>query len=93
MLTASGLTRRYDAVLALDDVSFEIRPGEILGYLGPNGSGKSTTINLVVGLLEPTRGSLTLRGDSLALQHAPQTLRPRRRHDPLQLPWRAWLSL
>lgn len=68
MLIASGLTRRYDSVLALDDVSFEVRPGEILGYLGPNGSGKSTTINLVVGLLEPSRGSLTLCGDSLAMQ-------------------------
>jgi ABC-2 type transport system ATP-binding protein len=65
MLIASGLTRRYETVLALDHVSFEIRPGEILGYLGPNGSGKSTTINMVVGLLEPTRGSLTLCGDSL----------------------------
>jgi len=66
MLTARGLTKLYQSLLALDDVSFEIQPGEILGYLGPNGSGKSTTINIVVGLLEPTAGSVTLFDDALA---------------------------
>jgi ABC-2 type transport system ATP-binding protein len=60
MLVARGLTHRYQSLLALDEVSFEIRPGEILGYLGPNGSGKSTTINIVVGLLEPSGGTVTL---------------------------------
>jgi ABC-2 type transport system ATP-binding protein len=65
VLDASGLTKRYPAVLAVDRVSFTIKPGEILGYLGPNGSGKSTTINMVVGLLEPTSGSLTLSGARL----------------------------
>jgi ABC-2 type transport system ATP-binding protein len=54
MLQARGLTRRYGGVLALDRVSFELHPSEIVGYLGPNGSGKSTTVNLVVGLLETT---------------------------------------
>jgi ABC-type multidrug transport system ATPase subunit len=43
-------------------VSFELHPGEIIGYLGPNGSGKSTTVNLVVGLLEPSAGDITLGG-------------------------------
>jgi ABC-2 type transport system ATP-binding protein len=62
MLEARRLTKRYGGVLALDDVSFDLRSGEIVGYLGPNGSGKSTTVNLVVGLLEPTRGELTLGG-------------------------------
>lgn len=62
MLDARGLTKRYDTVLAVDRVSFAIRPGEILGYLGPNGSGKSTTINMLVGLLEPTSGSVSLCG-------------------------------
>jgi ABC-2 type transport system ATP-binding protein len=60
MLRARGLSKRYGAMLALDRVSFEIHPGEIVGYLGPNGSGKSTTVNLVVGLLEPTAGTLSL---------------------------------
>src|SRR5262245_21045957 len=66
MLEARGLTKRYGGLLALDCVSFVLRPGEIVGYLGPNGSGKSTTVNLVVGLLEPSGGSLMLNGVSLS---------------------------
>jgi ABC-2 type transport system ATP-binding protein len=65
MLAARRLVKRYPAKTAVDDVNFTIHPGEILGYLGPNGSGKSTTINMVVGLIEPTSGSLTLFGDDL----------------------------
>jgi ABC-2 type transport system ATP-binding protein len=65
VLEARGLTKRYPALLAVDNVSFAIEPGEILGFLGPNGSGKSTTINMVVGLLEPTAGSLRLSGARL----------------------------
>jgi ABC-2 type transport system ATP-binding protein len=60
MLQARGLTKWYGGLLALDRVDFDLRPGEIVGYLGPNGSGKSTTVNMVVGLLEPTAGSITL---------------------------------
>jgi ABC-2 type transport system ATP-binding protein len=66
MLQARGLTKRYGSLLALDRVSFELHPGEIVGYLGPNGSGKSTTVNLVVGLLEPTAGSIALNGVALS---------------------------
>jgi ABC-2 type transport system ATP-binding protein len=66
MLQARGLTRRYGGLLALDRVSFELHPGEIVGYLGPNGSGKSTTVNLVVGLLDPSAGELSLNGVALA---------------------------
>jgi len=62
MLQARGLTKRYGGLLALDRVSFDLHPGEIVGYLGPNGSGKSTTVNLVVGLLDPTAGDLSLSG-------------------------------
>lgn len=65
VLEARGLTKRFPAKTAVDRVSFTVRPGEILGYLGPNGSGKSTTINMVVGLLEPTSGSLSLFDCSL----------------------------
>jgi len=66
MLQARGLTKRYGGLLALDRVSFDLHRGEIVGYLGPNGSGKSTTINLVVGLLDPSAGSITLDGLSLS---------------------------
>lgn len=66
MLQARALTKRYGGLLALDSVSFDLSPGEIVGYLGPNGSGKSTTVNLVVGLLEPSAGSIVLNGVSLA---------------------------
>jgi ABC-2 type transport system ATP-binding protein len=62
MLQARGLTKRYGGLLALDRVSFDLHPGEIVGYLGPNGSGKSTTVNLVVGLLEPSAGAISLSG-------------------------------
>ncbi len=65
MLQARDLTKRYGGLVALNRASFDVRPGEIVGYLGPNGSGKSTTVNLVVGLLEPTGGSLTLDGISI----------------------------
>jgi len=66
MLQARGLTKRYGGLLALDKVSFDLHPGEIVGYLGPNGSGKSTTVNLVVGLLEPSAGAISLNGISLS---------------------------
>jgi ABC-2 type transport system ATP-binding protein len=64
MLQARGLTKRYGGILALDHVDFDLRPGEIVGYLGPNGSGKSTTVNIVVGLLEPSAGTVELDGVS-----------------------------
>ena len=66
MLQARGLTKRYGGLLALDRVSFDLHPGEIVGYLGPNGSGKSTTVNLVVGLLEPSAGAISLSGIRLS---------------------------
>ena len=65
MLEARGLTKRYGGFLALDRVDFHVRRGEILGYLGPNGSGKSTTVNAVVGLIDPSAGSLSLDGQPM----------------------------
>jgi ABC-2 type transport system ATP-binding protein len=62
VLEARNLTRRFSGVTAVRDVSFQIVPGEILGYLGPNGSGKTTTVNMLVGLLEPTSGTVLFRG-------------------------------
>jgi len=66
MLEARGLSKRYGGFLALDRVDFQVRRGEILGYLGPNGSGKSTTVNTVVGLIDPSAGSLWMDGASVA---------------------------
>jgi ABC-2 type transport system ATP-binding protein len=62
VLQVRSLSKRYGGLLAVDKVSFEVRPGEIVGYLGPNGSGKSTTVNMIVGLLEPSGGTITLEG-------------------------------
>jgi len=56
MLEAVRLTKRYSSLPAVQDLSFTLRPGVILGCLGPNGSGKSTTVKMLTGLLEPTRG-------------------------------------
>jgi ABC-2 type transport system ATP-binding protein len=62
MLQVQHLTKTYSSVPAVEDVSFTIRPGEVLGYLGPNGSGKSTTVKIITGLLEPTRGIVLFKG-------------------------------
>jgi ABC-2 type transport system ATP-binding protein len=66
VLEARGLTKRYGAFLALDRVEFQVRRGEILGYLGPNGSGKSTTVHAIVGLIDPSAGSVWLDGRCMA---------------------------
>jgi ABC-2 type transport system ATP-binding protein len=61
-LEVRGLTKRFVRTLAVDDVSFVIRPYEVLGYLGPNGSGKTTTVNMLTGLLQPTYGRIYFDG-------------------------------
>jgi len=63
-----NLTRRFGDFVAVDHVSFEINPGEIVGYLGPNGSGKTTTIRMLLGLLSPSEGSATVLGFDSFLQ-------------------------
>ena len=62
MLTISGLTKRFGGFLALQGVSFEVRPGEILGLIGPNGSGKTTCFNCISGALPPSAGSVKFGG-------------------------------
>ena len=67
MLEIRGLTKRYGALTAIQDLSFDVPPGSVLGLLGPNGSGKSTTVKILTGLLTPTSGSVLLDGhDALA---------------------------
>lgn len=62
MIEVSGLTKKFDEVVAVDGISFQVAPGEIFGFLGPNGAGKSTTIKMLTTLLHPTDGSITLDG-------------------------------
>jgi ABC-2 type transport system ATP-binding protein len=64
MIEARGLTKRYGATLAVDGLSFDVRPGVVTGFLGPNGSGKSTTMRLIVGLDYPDAGEVTVGGRS-----------------------------
>jgi branched-chain amino acid transport system ATP-binding protein len=65
VLTVSGLTKQFGGFTALNDVSFEVKDGEILGLIGPNGSGKTTCFNCVSGVLAPTAGSVRFRGAEL----------------------------
>jgi len=65
MLDARRLCKTYGSLLAVNEVSFTIEPGEILGYIGPNGSGKSTTVKMITGLLEPTAGEVLYRGQPI----------------------------
>lgn len=65
LLEASHLTKFFSGIAAVKDVSFQVHPGQILGYLGPNGSGKTTTVNMLLGLLEPSRGSVLFHGNDI----------------------------
>ena len=62
VLAAQGLTRRFGDVTAVDDVTLEVRPGEVVGLLGANGAGKTTTIRMLLGLIAPTDGTAFLLG-------------------------------
>ncbi len=62
MIEVSHLSKRYGALTAVDDLSFSVGPGEILGFLGPNGAGKSTTMRVLAGYLAPTSGTVTVCG-------------------------------
>ena len=66
MLEVNGLCKSFGGFLAVSQVSFELRAGEILGLIGPNGSGKSTTFNLIAGTLRPSAGSIRLDGKEIA---------------------------
>ena len=57
MIEARGLTKRYGGKVAVDELTFTVRPGVVTGFLGPNGAGKSTTMRLILGLDSPTSGS------------------------------------
>src|ERR1700760_3369921 len=69
MIEVHQLTKRYGDKLAVDNLTFVVRPGVVTGFLGPNGAGKSTTMRLILGLDAPTSGTATLNGKPFA-QHA-----------------------
>ncbi len=71
MIEASGLTKRYGETIAVNDLSFSVRPGIVTGFLGPNGSGKSTTMRLILGLDAPTSGDVTVAGKHYVEHPAP----------------------
>jgi ABC-2 type transport system ATP-binding protein len=67
-VVAQHLSRTFGAFKAVDDVSFEVRPGEVFGFLGSNGAGKTTTIRMLCGLLAPSAGTATVMGFDIARQ-------------------------
>jgi ABC-2 type transport system ATP-binding protein len=71
MIEAKGLTKRYGATVAVDDLSFTVPPGQVTGFLGPNGAGKSTTMRLILGLDAPDSGSVTVGGRPYAAWRRP----------------------
>ncbi|MEU9314298.1 ABC transporter ATP-binding protein [Streptomyces sp. NPDC048295] len=73
MIEAVGLTKRYGAQTAVSNLSFQVRPGTVTGFLGPNGSGKSTTMRMILGLDQPTSGHVTIGGHPFrSLPNAPR---------------------
>ncbi len=74
-ISAQGLTKRFGNFTAVDGVTFDVQPGEVVGYLGPNGSGKTTTIRMLCGLLHPTAGSARVMGVDVVRD--PEGVKPR----------------
>jgi ABC-2 type transport system ATP-binding protein len=68
IISVQNLTRKFGEFLAVDHITFEIEPGQVVGYLGPNGSGKTTTIRMLLGLIHPTEGSARVIGFDAAAQ-------------------------
>jgi len=62
MIKTQNLAKNFDGILAVDDLSFSVEPGEVLGFLGPNGAGKSTTMRMLAGFITPSAGSATICG-------------------------------
>lgn len=71
MIEAHGLRKQYGEKVAVDDLTFTVRPGQVTGFLGPNGAGKSTTMRMIVGLDRPTRGDVLVNGKPFAAHAHP----------------------
>jgi len=68
MVDIQGLTKKFGPITAVDDVSFQVSRGEVLGFLGPNGAGKSTTMKMITGFLAPDAGTIKIDGDDVIEQ-------------------------
>src|SRR5258706_384020 len=68
MITISNLVKQYGRFTAVDDISLDVKPGEIHGFLGPNGAGKTTTLRMIAGLLKPTSGRVIVNGHDVAAE-------------------------
>ena len=66
MIEVKNVTKKYGSTIAVDDVSFEVKDGEVVGFLGPNGAGKSTTMNMITGFIEPTMGQIIVNGNDIS---------------------------
>ena len=71
LIEARGLTKRYGTTVAVDDLSFDVLPGQVTGFLGPNGAGKSTTLRMILGLDTPSAGTVRIGGKPYNLHHRP----------------------
>ncbi len=58
MIEVKNVTKKYPNITAVNDISFQVKDGEVVGFLGPNGAGKSTTMNMITGFIEPTQGQI-----------------------------------
>lgn len=66
MIEVKNITKKYGSVTAVDNISFKINEGEVIGLLGPNGAGKSTTMNMITGYIEPTEGEIIIEGYNIS---------------------------
>ena len=71
ILVVDGLCKTYGSLSAVDGVSFTVRPGEVVGLVGPNGAGNINTINMILGVLAPTHGTIRIAGLDLARKRSP----------------------
>jgi len=70
IMSVSNLTKKYKEIKAVNNLSFDVRKGEIFGFLGPNGAGKTTTINMISGLIKPDMGDIMINGESIRNQNS-----------------------
>ena len=66
VIEVKNVTKKYGTIVAVDNISFDVKDGEIVGFLGPNGAGKSTTMNMITGFIEPTNGQIVINGNDIS---------------------------